>query len=117
MRVWETSEGHLGTGLEGQSEGQSGGQSGSFWDPIWTLSEKPHKIAVFHLHLAVGRALRLNMTNNGVLGGSWLGTGIAPPRPTLVPIPRVHPSPTPMLPATPLAPGTTGIKWSWGSNR
>ena len=28
----------------------------SFWDPYWTLSEKPHEIVRFKLHLAVGRA-------------------------------------------------------------
>ena len=67
--------------------------SGSILDHIWTQSEEPHKTAEFDLHLAVGRALRLEYTNIRVLEVYWVGTGIAPPHPPGHPIPRVHPSP------------------------
>ena len=34
----------------------------SFWDHIWTLSEKPHRNLMNCLHTAVGRALRLELS-------------------------------------------------------
>ena len=48
----------------------------------------------FTLHLAVGRALRLELTKYGSLGGYWGVPGIALPDPPSIPIPRVHPLPT-----------------------
>ena len=63
-------------------EGHSGTVSGSFLDPIWTLSQKPHHLTRFYLHLAVGRALRLDLAQLWVPGGYWVGTGIAPPGPS-----------------------------------
>ena len=46
--IWRSSEGHLRVISE------------AIWDPFWTLSEKPHEIHANCLHLAMGRALRLN---------------------------------------------------------
>ena len=64
---------------------------GPILDPFLDPSEKPHEIAVFHLHLAVGRALRLNIDEYGPWEGTGLGTGIALPGTHPRPIPRVHP--------------------------
>ena len=62
------------------------------------VSQKPHGNQLIPLHLAVGRASRLNILNIGTLG--WLGRvpGIAPPSP---PTHTHHPGYTPARTGTP----------------
>ena len=87
---------HLGTSLGGVWEVDSELILGPFLDPIWTISEKPHKLVNIPLHLAVGRAFRLNMTKYGSLEQCWWVPGIAPlpahpyPHPGYTPSPHRH---------------------------
>ena len=46
-------------------EGHSEAISGPYLDPFWTLSRKPHENHGISLHLAMGRALRLNIVKYG----------------------------------------------------
>ena len=63
----------------------------TFLDPISGNLIYPQ----IYLHLAVGRALALNILNMGPRMVLGLGTGIALPAHPSIPIPRVHPCPTP----------------------
>ena len=115
-------EGHLGTSLEVDLEGHLEGHLRSilrpYLDPFWTLIKKPHQKPQNCLCLAVGRALRLNMTNIWVLGWFWVGTGIVPLPTHPVPIPRVHP-PYPGYTAGHASTGTRAVPAGqivpWGS--
>ena len=94
-------------GFLGQDMASLRAISGPVWGHVWRVnlevnlevnlvnsgpySEKPHQIPEISLHTAVGRASRLNMTNNEVLGGCWVVPGIAPSSHPPSPIPRVHP--------------------------
>ena len=77
----------------------SGVDSGLILGHIWTISRKPHRKPGISLHLAVGRALRLNKAKYGSLEVYWWGTGIAP----LQAHPHTHPGYTPPLPHSRLA--------------
>ena len=93
MGIWRSSGDQSG----GVSGGRFWGHSGSILRHSWTLSgpylRKPHETVSFTLHLAVGRALSLEYTNIGVLGGSGGVPGIALPGTHPATAPRVHPSP------------------------
>ena len=65
--------------------GQFWVNSGSIWDPYL---EEPHRT----LHLAVGRALGLNMMEYEGPGGAWVGTRYSPPGTTQLPYPGYTPS-------------------------
>ena len=110
------SEGIWGPVWDGGLEVNSGSILGHIWVPYLAISREPHHMARYCLHLAVGRALYLNILNTGVRDGLGLGTGIAPPRTHPATIPRVHPSPCTMLHATATGTAAAGRIWPWGSN-
>ena len=56
----------------------SGSILGSFWVDSGSISRKPHQCTIFKVHLAVGRALALELVNIGVLGGSVGSTRYSP---------------------------------------
>ena len=66
MRVWEAISGPV-WGMVWEVD--SGSNSGHIWTLFWTLSRKPHEIPQISLHTAVGRTLRLNMTEIWVSEG------------------------------------------------
>ena len=84
--------------LGGYLEGRFWSILGQFWTHSGPYLRKPHQCTGFYLHLAVGRALRLEYTEYGVLGMVLGGYRYSPSQYPTHPIPRVHPSPT--LPAT-----------------